>query len=135
MTTREILDIIYLSVYALVIILTIIAFVIRICRNAKANKKVITESEEMKEKAEELENGQKIIDFVRDSMLKVENFINYTDIEKSEFVKNEVKSMCANLKIDPTKIDVDKIINYFMEVANNINKRGTQSKKTEKIIL
>lgn len=130
MTMREILDIVYLSLYAIVILATIMAFVIRLIKNSKASKKVSEENESEKQKVKELENCQKVYDFVRDSMLKVENYLNYTDVEKSEFVKNEVRSVCSSLGIEFAKVDVDKIISYFMDVANGINKRGTESKKT-----
>ena len=106
-----------------------ICFIIRKVKKIKANKNLQEDNNSKEQKIEELEHSQQIIDYVRDSMLKVENFKNFTDIEKEQFVENEVKCLCATIGVNMETINIPKIIQYFMEVANGINARGTESKK------
>lgn len=128
MSIDTISSIIYLAIVIIGLISIIISAIIKVKNTIKIKNQANAEINKAQEQVTLLENSNIIIDAIHDAMIQAEQFINYSATEKCEFVKSQIKSICYEKNIDYNSLNADKIIDYFMEIANNINARGTVSK-------
>jgi hypothetical protein len=69
------------------------------------------------------ENFINIEKVVKDLIVSVEGYINYTGADKKEWVKTKVNQFCIENKIPFYDVEVDKMIEQSIDLSKTVNAR------------